>query len=101
MPLVVEGGGKAIAHGDHRAIGFWMTVKGAIPVQPVRVFVSYEALAQLDPLDIRDFAAAFQHFDRFRTRIETAASEKFDREGPDPEKYEGMPTVRLTSNDQI
>jgi hypothetical protein len=101
MPLVADGKGKAVAHGELRAIGFWMTVKGATPVKPVRVFVSYEALAQLDPLDIRDFAAAFQHFDRFRARIEVAASEKFDREGPDPEKYEGMPTVRLTSNDPI
>ena len=35
MPLVVEGVGKAVAHGDLRAIGFWMTVKGAVPVQPV------------------------------------------------------------------
>jgi hypothetical protein len=101
MPLVVEGVGKAVAHGDLRALGFWMTVKGAIAVQPVRIFVSYEALAQLDPLDVPDFAAAFKHFDRFRARIEVAASEKFDREGADPEKYEGMPTVRLTSNDPI
>jgi Protein of unknown function (DUF1488) len=101
MPLSVEGGGKAVAHGDHRAVGFWMTVGGTIPLQPVRIFVSYEALAQLDPLDIRDFAAAFQQFERFRARIEATASEKFDREGPDPEKYEGMPTVRLTSNDLI
>jgi len=81
MPLVAEGVGKAVAHCDLRAIGFWMTVKGAIPVQPVRIFVSYEALAQLDPFDIRDFAAAFKHFDRFRVRIEEAAREKFDREG--------------------
>jgi hypothetical protein len=101
MPLVVEGVGKAVAHGDLRAIGFWMVVNGATPVQPLRIFVSYEALAQLDPLNIQDFAAAFEHFDRFRARIEAAASEKFDREGPNPEKYEGMPTVRLTSNDPI
>ena len=100
MPLVAGGAGKAVAHCDLRAIGFWMTVKGAVPVQPVRIFVGYEALAQLDPFDIRDFAAAFEHFDRFRVRIEAAASEKFDRDGPDPEKYEGMPTVRLT-NDPI
>jgi Protein of unknown function (DUF1488) len=101
MPLVVEGTGKAVAHCELRAIGFWMTVKGAIPIQPVRVFVSYEALAQLDPFDIRDFAAAFEHFDQFRIRIEAAASQKFDRDGPDAEKYEGMPTVRLTTNDPI
>jgi len=101
MALVVEGNGKAVAHCELRAIGFWMTVKGAIPIQPVRIFVSYEALAQLDPFDIRDFAAAFEHFDRFRARIETAASLKFDRDGPDAENYEGMPTIRLTTNDPI
>jgi hypothetical protein len=101
MPLVGDVGSKAVAHGELRAIGFWMTVKAAKPVQPVRVFVSYEALAQLDPYDIRDFAAAFEHFDRFRARIQAAASEKFDRDGPDAEKYEGMPTIRLTTNDPI
>jgi hypothetical protein len=101
MPLISDGKGKAVAHGELRAIGFWMTVKGANPIQPVRVFVSYEALAQLDPYDIRDFAAAFEHFNRFRTRIEAAASEKFDRAGFDGEKYEGVPTIRLTTADAI
>ncbi|MGY8681979.1 DUF1488 family protein [Bradyrhizobium sp. UFLA05-153] len=100
MPLAADGKGKAVAHGELRAIAFWMTVKGAAPVQPVRVFVSYEALAQLDPFD-RDFAAAFKHFERFRARIEAAASDKFDRDGPDADKYEGMPAIRLTTSDPI
>ncbi|SFI60854.1 DUF1488 family protein [Bradyrhizobium sp. Gha] len=101
MPLVVDGKAKAVAHGELRAIGFWMIVKDASPIRPVRVFVSYEALAQLDPFDIRDLASAFEHFERFRARIEAAASDKFDRAGPDAEKYEGMPTIRLTTNDPI
>jgi hypothetical protein len=101
MPLVVEGKSTAIIHSELRALGFWMTVKGAVPVRPVRVFVGYEALADLDPSNIRDLAAAVEHFDKFRARIETAASDKFDRVGPDAEKYEGMPTVRLTNNDPI
>jgi hypothetical protein len=101
MPLEGDGKGKAVTHSELRAIGFWMSVKGARPVQPVRVFVSYEALAQLDPTNIRDLAAAFDHFDRFRDRIEAAASEKFDRQGPDAEKYEAMQTVRLTTHDAI
>ncbi|WFU37566.1 DUF1488 family protein [Bradyrhizobium sp. CB82] len=101
MPLAADGKGKAVAHSELRAIGFWMTVEGATPVIPIRVFVSYEALAQLDPFDIRDLAAAFEHFDRFRARIEAAASEKFDRSGPDGEKYEDIPTIRLTTNDPI
>jgi hypothetical protein len=98
---MADGKGKAVAHGELRAIGFWMTVKGAIPITPVRVFVSYEALAQLDPFDIRDLASAFEHFERFRARIEAAASDKFDRHGPDADKYEGMSTIRLTTNDLI
>jgi hypothetical protein len=99
MPLIREGRSKAIPHSELRAVGFWMTVKGSNPVQPVRVFVSYEALADLDPSNIRDLAAAFDHFDRFLARIEAAASEKFDRLGPDAEKYEGMATIRLTTTD--
>jgi hypothetical protein len=101
MPLIDEGKSRAIAHPEIRSIGFWMTVKGAVPVQPIRVFVSYEALANLDLTNIRDFAAAFEHFDKFRDRIEVAASNKFDWVGPDADKYEGLPTVRLTSNDAI
>ena len=101
MPLVSETNSKGVAHGELRAVGFWMTVKGANPIQPVRVFISYEALADLDPTDVGDLAAAFDHFDRFRARIEAAASDKFDRVGSDAEKYEGMPTVRLITSDPI
>ncbi|RXH28933.1 hypothetical protein XH99_14070 [Bradyrhizobium nanningense] len=81
MPLVADGKAKTVAHDELWAIGFWMIVKGARPIRPVRVFVSYEALAQLDPFDIRDLASAFEHFERFRARIEAAASDKFDRDG--------------------
>jgi hypothetical protein len=101
MPLVSEVNSKGVAHGELRAVGFWMTVKAVNPIQPVRVFISYEALADLDPADDRDLAAAFDHFDRFRARIEAAASDKFDRVGSDAEKYEGMPTVRLITSDMI
>jgi hypothetical protein len=50
---------------------------------------------------IRDLASAFEHFERFRTRIEAAASDKFDLHGPDADKYEGIPTIWLTTNDVI
>lgn len=99
MPLIADPRSKGVAHGELRAIGFWMTVKGSNPVQPVRVFVSHEALLQLEPYDIRDVAAAFEQFDRLRARIEAAASDKFDRLGSDAEKYEGLPTIRLTTDD--
>jgi hypothetical protein len=42
--LVSETNSKGVAHGELRAVGFWMTMKGANPIQPVRVFISYEAL---------------------------------------------------------
>ena len=101
MPLVSDGKGKAVAHSELQAIGFWMTVKGASRIQVVRVFVSYEALADLDPANVRDLPAAFEHFDKFRARIEAAASDKFDRDGPGAEKYARLPTIRLTSKDLL
>jgi len=101
MLLVGDEKSKGVAQSELRAIGFWMSVKGVHPVQSVRVFVSFEALAELEPTDIRDLAAAFEHFDRFRMRVEAAASKKFDRDGPDADKYEGMQTVRLTAADEI
>ena len=87
MPIVSDGNGKAVTHGELRALGFWMTVKEATPIKPVRVFVSYEVLAQLDPFDVQDLASAFERFERFRARIEAAASYKFDRHGPDADKW--------------
>ena len=101
MPLVSDGKGKAVAHSELQAIGFWMTVKGASRIQVVRVFVSYEALADLDPANVRDLPAAFEHFDKFRARIEAAASDKFDRDGPGAEKYARLPTIRLTTRDLL
>jgi hypothetical protein len=42
-----------------------------------------------------------ENFDRFRSRVETAASRKFDSHGFDAEKYEGMPAIRLTADDMM
>ena len=64
MPLISEGRSKAIPHSELRAVGFWMTVKGQI---------------------LSSLCAFCAH-------IEAAASEKFDRLGPDDEKYEGVQT---------
>jgi hypothetical protein len=76
-----------------------MSVEGLTPIQAVRVLASYEALSQLDPANVRDLPGALENFDRFRSLIETAASRKYDRQGFDPEKYEGMPAIRLTTDD--
>jgi hypothetical protein len=101
MPLVSDRTSKPLSHSNSRAIGFWMSVEGRAPNQPVRVLVSYEALSELDPTSVRDLHGALENFDRFRLQVETAASRKFDRHGFDGQKYEGMPAIRLTTDDLI
>jgi hypothetical protein len=76
-----------------------MCVEGADPVQPVRVLVTYEALAQLDPSQVRDLEAALLVFDENRPQIEAAASMKFDASEIDPETYEGQPMIKLRTDD--
>src|SRR3981081_2756335 len=99
MPLVSDRKSKPLSHSNSRSIGFWMSVEGRSPIQPVRVLVSYEALSQLDPTNVRDLHGALENFDRFRSQGESAASRKFDRYGSDPEKYEGLPAIRLIDVD--
>jgi hypothetical protein len=60
-----------------RAIGFWMAIKGAKPARPVRVYVTYEALADIDPEQVRDLHGALTTFDKNRDRIDMAANSKF------------------------
>jgi hypothetical protein len=97
MPLISDGKSKPLSHSNSRSIGVWMSVEDRS--QPVRVLVSYEALSQLDPTNVRDLHGALENFDRFRSQVETAASRKFDRHGFDADDYEGMPAVRLTTDD--
>jgi hypothetical protein len=99
MPLVSDRKSNPLSHSNSRAIGFWMSVEGRTPIQPVRVLVSYEALSEIDPTNVRDLHGALENFDRFRSQVERAASRKFDRNGFDPDKYEGMPAIRLTTDD--
>jgi hypothetical protein len=101
MPLVSDPQSKPLSHSNSRAIGFWMSVEGRAPIQTVRVLVSYEALSDLDPTNVRDLHGALENFDRFRSQVETAASRKFDRYGFDAQNYEGMPAIRLTTDDLI
>jgi hypothetical protein len=98
MPLESSGLGR-ITHSGLKAVGFWMCVEGADPVQPVRVLVTYEALAQLDPSQVRDLEAALLVFDENRPQIEAAASMKFDASEIDPETYEGQPMIKLRTDD--
>lgn len=75
--------------------------RGSSPIQTVRVLVSYEALSELAPTNGRDLHGALENFDRFRSQVETAASRKFDRYGFEAQNYEGMPAIRLTTDDLI
>jgi hypothetical protein len=63
---------------DRRAIGFWMAIEGEEPVRPVRVDVSYEALANIDQRKVRDLDGALTTFDANCDRVDTAANCKFD-----------------------
>jgi Protein of unknown function (DUF1488) len=80
MPLVSDGKSKPLAHSNLRSIRFWMSVQGRALVQPVRVVISYEALSQLDPTNVRGLHGALENFDRFRSQIETAASRNAGRQ---------------------
>jgi hypothetical protein len=84
---------------DRSAIGFWMEVEGAPPVRPVRVFVTYEALANLDPSQVRDLEGALKTFDNNRPHIDRSASSKFDGGDTEEELYEGQPTLVLRTHD--
>ncbi len=82
-----------------RAIGFWMAVEGESPVRPVRVYVSYEALADIDPEQVRDLEGALATFDTNRDRIDRAASSKFDAGQVEQDLHEGQLLIILTTDD--
>jgi hypothetical protein len=56
---------------DRRAIGFWMAVDDETPVRPVRVFITYEALADIDPSQLCDREGALTTFDMNPSRSTT------------------------------
>lgn len=82
-----------------RGIGCLMAVKDAHPAELIWVVATPEALAQLDPSELPD-----QHsivFKKNRPQIEGAASEKFDKDGVDPNepKHEGRRVLLVRSDD--
>jgi hypothetical protein len=81
------------------AIAFWMTIVGVESIEPIRVFVTYEALAQIDPSQLRDAHGALETFDKHRTQIEAAASHKFDVDGVDDGTYGRQPILIVRSDD--
>jgi hypothetical protein len=84
---------------DRSAIGFWMAVEGEEPIRPVRVCVTYRALADIDPEQVRDLDGALTTFDTNRDRIVMAANSKFDAGEVESDLHEGQPLILLTTDD--
>jgi Protein of unknown function (DUF1488) len=96
MPLLTtKGPAKLVPLG----VGCWMAVEGTDPAEFVWVVTTREALTQLDPSELPDRHLTV--FNKHRSKIEDAASEKFDSEGLDPEegKHEGRPMLMVRSDD--
>jgi hypothetical protein len=87
------------SNNERRALGWWMTVEGTDPIKPVYVFVTYEALAELEPSHPRDLAALLAIFDEHRPELEAMASILFDERGFDFGEYQDQPTVSIQLSD--
>lgn len=75
-----------IAHDHRKTVGVWMQNESG---SPIRVFVTYEALWQSDPSQVRDVASALAIFDASRAHLENLASARFDANGADDSENEG------------
>lgn len=66
----------------------------------IRVFVTYEALWQMDPSCVWDVASALAIFGANRTFLENLASARYDKTGADEGiKHEGQPILILRTED--
>jgi Protein of unknown function (DUF1488) len=90
---------KYTQHNPPDVIGFWMAIKGADPVSPVRIIVTAGALEQLEPSQPRDSFADAEIFEEHRDSLEQLASDKFDKGRVEAETHEGRPVVRISSDD--
>ena len=101
MSLVGGPGSQPFLHSGLRGVGFGMIANGGGPPERVRVVVTFEALAEAGRVDTIRFPAALACFDSMRSRVEAAASKKFDRIGPAIAGFEGVPTILLMTGDAI
>jgi Protein of unknown function (DUF1488) len=97
MPLTTTSG-NGVPDGSRLAIRFWMTSEG---ISRVAVFVTYEALWQIDPSHPPDVPSAIGIFNENRARIEEVASNKFDSDGMDDGQHEGRPILIVRSDDLL
>ncbi len=95
MPLTATDS-RPVSHDDRKAVGVWMKDQSD---SPIRVFVTYEALWQSDPSQVRDVASALLIFDASRAHLENLASARYDATGADDGKHEGQPIIILRSDD--
>jgi hypothetical protein len=59
-----------------------MTADDRPASEPIRVFVTYEALAKIDPSQVRDLPGAFAIFDANRSKIDATANNRHDAMAP-------------------
>jgi hypothetical protein len=86
------------------SVGVWMQIGGirkATPPERIWVQSTYFCILGLDASRVVDRFSACELAETNRTRIEAAASEKFDAEGAAPEdgEREGRPVVILRARD--
>lgn len=101
MPLVGHPDVEPVFHRSLRGIAFVMLSNEMSAAQQVRVVVTLQALAQFCIHPVDDPPISLQCFDRFRKRIEDAASAKFERIDSQIQEYEGIPTFMLMTGDPI
>jgi hypothetical protein len=102
MSLVGDPHSEPFLHSGLHGVGFGMITNGGQMRERVRVVVTFEALAEASHvIEINRFGVALAHFDSLRSRVEAAASQKFDRIGTALQAFEGVPTVLLMTGEPM
>jgi Protein of unknown function (DUF1488) len=81
------------------AIGFWMGIEGSRPFKPVRVFVAFDLLYEMDASQPGNPSAALAIFEAKRTHIEAIASNRFDNNGFSDGDFGGQPILVVRGED--
>ncbi len=101
MSLIGDPSSRPFLHGGLRGVGFGMIANGGSSHESVRVVVTFEALAGAAHVEIIHFPEALACFDTLRSRVEAAASTKFDRIGPSVQPFEGVPTILVMTGEAM
>jgi len=96
MPLTLTGV-AADQDQQRKAISIWMR---DAQEKLIRVFVTCDALWELDRSNVPDWVGALETFAEKRDVIEKTASAKFDKYGADADdQHEDQPVITLRSMD--